>query len=331
MGKPDMVMRSYLSNRQRFADLFNGVFFQGRHVIKPWDLQEASERYSAPAEAATERFRDVKMFLKSGEMLRVLAVENQQHVDYTMPCRCMQYDAMEYSKQLKELKSHNKSHELLKTPAERLCGITRSDRLMPVYTLCLYHGEEPWDGPLSLRDMMDFGTDRDGFGTYFSDYPLRLFCVNSAESFDMFHTELRELFGALKYRRNRAGLRRLLETDKRYECLSADTAETISVLLNIPGLQEKWSELKTTEKEGDGYDMCQAILEMQEESFAEGKREGLTQGKREGIAQGKKSGRIQGAREKTKTIVRNMLKRGFSDEEICALAECTVEFIDSIR
>ncbi len=77
--------------------------------------------------------------------------------------------------------------------------------------------------------------------------------------------------------------------------------------------------------------MCQAILEMQEESFAEGKREGLTQGKREGIAQGKKSGRIQGAREKTKTIVRNMLKRGFSDEEICALAECTVEFIDSIR
>lgn len=91
---------------------------------------------------------------------------------------------------------------------------------------------------------MDFGTDRDGFGTYFADYPLRLFCVNSAESFEMFHKELRELFGALKYRGNKAGLHRLLETDKRYECLSADSAETIITLLNIPGLQEKWNELK---------------------------------------------------------------------------------------
>ncbi len=26
-------------------------------------------------------------------------------------------------------------------------------------TLCLYHGEEKWDGPRSLKDMMDFGAD----------------------------------------------------------------------------------------------------------------------------------------------------------------------------
>lgn len=84
-----------------------------------------------------------------------------------------------------------------------------------------------------------------------------------------------------------------METDKRYECLSADSAETIITLLNIPGLQEKWNELKITEKEGEGYDMCQAILEMQEEC----------------IEQGIEQGKTQGALEKTNIFVRNMLKQ----------------------
>lgn len=30
-------------------------------------------------------------------------------------------------------------------------GLFGSDRLVPVYTLCLYHGENHWDGPRSLR------------------------------------------------------------------------------------------------------------------------------------------------------------------------------------
>lgn len=93
--------------------------------------------------------------------------------------------------------------------------------------------------------------------------------------------------------------------------------------MNAPGLQKKWNKLKATETEGEGYDMCQAILEMQEESF--------TKGKNEGFAQGKTQGKTQGSLEKTKNVVRNMLKRGFSDEDICALAECTAEFIESMR
>lgn len=27
MGKPDVMMQSYLCDKERFADLFNGVFF----------------------------------------------------------------------------------------------------------------------------------------------------------------------------------------------------------------------------------------------------------------------------------------------------------------
>lgn len=212
-----------------------------------------------------------------------------------------------------------------------MCGITGKDRLTPIYTLCLYHGEEPWDGPVSLKDMMDFGADREGIRDFFADYPLRLFCLNSAESFDMFHTELREFFGALKYRRDKAGLLRLLEKDERYAHLSMETAEALLILFNVPELWKKWKEFKENSKDGEEYDMCQAILELQAESRAAGKIEGKTEGKEEGKAEGKAQGIVLGTLEKTKTVIKNMLQRGFSDEDICALAECSVELIDSIR
>lgn len=43
MGKISNVMNHYLSERRRFADLINGVFFQGKTVIRAEELEEASE------------------------------------------------------------------------------------------------------------------------------------------------------------------------------------------------------------------------------------------------------------------------------------------------
>ena len=46
---------------------------------------------------------------------------------------------------------------------ETLSGILSSDRLHPVYTLCLYSGTEPWDGPRKLSDMMAFDPQNKSF------------------------------------------------------------------------------------------------------------------------------------------------------------------------
>ena len=97
------------------------------------------------------------------------------------------------------------------------------------------------------------------------------------------------------------------------------TWEALTTLFNAPALWKKWKEMQSMKKEGDEYDMCQAMLELQEERKAEGK------------AEGKALGIVQGNLEKTKTVIKNMLERGFSDEDICALAECSVEMIDSLR
>ena len=49
------------------------------------------------------------------------------------------------------------------------------------------------------------------------------------------------------------------------------------------------------------------------------------------LNRGKAQGRELGMEEKTKVIIANMLKRGMSDADICALAECNQELVDEVK
>lgn len=278
MGKMNTALCSFLSNTIRFADFFNGVLFQGREIIRASDLQAASEQYSETEGTNSQNFRDIKMYLGSGETLRILALENQNSVDYTLPYRCMQYDAMEYGRQLKELKQYNTSRKLLRNSAEWLCGITKDDRLAPVYTLCLYHGENPWDGPLTLKDMMRFDDDRENLQQYFADYPLRLYCVNAQTDFNCFHSELREVFTALHYRRDKTGLFSVMSENDTFRKLNRETFQVLSILLNSPRLWAEREKFMWANQEEEEYNMCQALQELFDDGVSQGLSQGLSQG-----------------------------------------------------
>lgn len=67
------------------------------------------------------------------------------------------------------------------------------------------------------------------------------------------------------------------------------------------------------------YNEEEALKYIREDEFQMGKEEGIEQG----IEQGELS--------KTRTVIRNMLKRGMSEEDICALAECNKALIEEVR
>ena len=142
MGKISNTMNYYFSDGHRLADLFNVALFQGKSVVRAEDLFEVSEVYhqleagkTEDRVQRTERTRDVCKILKTGEVLRILALENQELVDYAMPYRCMQYDTMEYGKQLEGLRKKNEREGILTTSQEWLSGLRKEYRLVPVYTL----------------------------------------------------------------------------------------------------------------------------------------------------------------------------------------------------
>ena len=68
--------------------------------------------------------------------------------------------------------------------------------------------------------------------------------------------------------------------------------------------------------------MCQAMRELLADAKAVGVNEGMSRGITQGIT--------QGIQDKTRIVVTNMLKRGMSTEDICALAECSEEFVENI-
>ena len=288
MGKISNSINHYLSDNRRFADLFNGICFQGESVIRAEELSEGTQVYyemaqepekigqSKKANGRKERTRDICKRLKTGGVLRILAVENQEKVDYTMPYRCMEYDVMEYGKQIDILRKRNRQRRHSNNIAEKIGGIKKTDRLAPVYTICLYHGVETWDGPRTLGDMMDFDDEEDGFRKFFKDYPMQLYCLNEEQDLQTFHTEVRLLFQALQYRKDRAGLKKLMERDERYQHIDAETLEIISVMLEKPSIwknREKYME--KNEEDEEEYDMCQALEEWAAEERSIGREEGV--------------------------------------------------------
>lgn len=230
MGQKNAVTKRYYSDKTRFADLINGVYFQGQEVIHPNELTESSEIYAAPLESN-------------------------------------------------------------------------------------YLGTEPWDGPRSLMDMMDFGDNADNLKAYFADYPFRLYCVNEERNFSMFHTEIRNVFELLPLRKDKKRLLQKLEQNSTYKHMSEDSLELLSVLMDSPSI---WKNRKkyivpndviqeTTNPESEEYNMCQAIRELIED----GRQEGLSQGRMENLKQNVES---------------LMCSLSISLEKACELLNCTKDY-----
>lgn len=272
MGKENDILCRYLDNRERFADLFYAAFFNGRPEVKPEELTEASEVYTGIMKGykTFSRTRDIKKRLRNGIALKVLAMEAQGHTDYTMPWRCMNYDNHEYEKQLDMLRQRNRQRGQYSSSAERLCQVRKTDRIFPIYTLCLYHGTEPWDGPRSSRDMMDFGQDRGSWERWFADYPANVVCMNEWKDYSLFRTPLREVFRMLPFRKDKAGLLSLLKKHPEYAALDEETALTLGGLMGV----DKFMDNHEAYREENTYNMCQALRDMMEDSRENGRLEG---------------------------------------------------------
>lgn len=169
--------------------------------------------------------------------------------------------------------------------------------------------------------MMDFGKEGEAFEGMFSDYPMRLYCIGEEEDFDRFHTELRELFCAVKNRRDKRALQELMEKEEGYRHLSAETAKTMSVLLNMPRIWEE-KERYMEEEEEEEYDMCQAIKEWIEDERKAGYEEGIKEGIKEGIREGIEEG--------IEEACRTIRKAGFEPGQIAKIFGKTEEEVKAI-
>ena len=183
--KPDVALKNYWSNNERFADLFNQVFFKGNEIIKVANLSDADTdesgiHFDKQSIDSVSRYRDViKQYGKDVDFV-LIGIESQKKVHYGMPVRTMLYDALGYTKQCKVIENQHREAKDLSLPAEFLSRMKKEDRIKMVLTLVIYYGEEPWDGPESLSDMMNIPP---GFEPFLNNHSIHLIQMGKSEGF----------------------------------------------------------------------------------------------------------------------------------------------------
>ena len=104
------------------------------------------------------------------------------------------------------------------------------------------------------------------------------------------------------------------EEDSDFYHVDRETAQFIKEMTGV--------NIEIQEEEED-VNMCKAWEDM----AIDMKNEGLQRG----LQLGRQQGEQLGLQEKNRLVIKNMLQRGYSDEDILAIAECEQEDIEQVR
>ena len=272
----NIVLKNFWEDNHRFADLFNGTLFQGQKILDPAFLETCDTDVSGSITAKDKkvnykRYRDVIKKMYMGSEFILLAIENQSLIHYAMSLRSMGYDFLNYTKEYNDIKRRHKRENHMKhmRPDEFLSGIFKTDRLHPVFTLVVYYGEKPWDGPLSLKGMM--AAMPPGLETHFSDYKMNLVQVISEHPEHFSHPDVSAVFDLIQliYKEDKHMLQEKYgnsEIDKEvFDVVSSITALDLNT---VPGTERGKVKMWTT------------LEKWQRESYESGQQDGFASGEK---------------------------------------------------
>lgn len=278
--KSDTLLAAFWKDKQHFADLFNTCLFGGETVIQPEQLEEqdsvnsellVGERWIE----SVERIRDVIKMSALGTDFVLLGVENQNRIHYAMPLRTMLYDALGYAKQCKEVGKRHKNDKVINAD-EYLGKFTKADKLLAQYTIVIYYGEQEWDGPRSLKEMLDIPEEMTPF---IQDYKMNLLEARKFDYCRFATPDVADLFQLLHISNDKE---RMLHEFTGMKV----TSEVLLVAGEVCDVKE-WVELALESGEEVIY-VCKAWEEAKNELRNQGLMEGRREGRREGRTEGMK-------------------------------------------
>ena len=253
MPKPNEALREFFQNDEVFASLFNGYLFQGENVISSTALEPADTAYAVTVQNTDgkkqkiNKYRDIVRKTEIGTLV-ILGIEDQNKVHYAMPIRKMLYDVLGYSTEITEKAKQQDPTEW--TIEERLSNVGKGTTVTPIITVVFYTGETPWDGPISLYDMMDID---DRVCTCVPDYPLYVIDIGHDKNLAFTDQNLQDLQYALT---------------QIYAEQEPDDREIKNSILSLTGIlagDQKLYETMVNEEQGGSTKMCRALEKRDEE------------------------------------------------------------------
>ncbi len=195
----------------------------------------------------------------------VMGTEIQTYIDYAMTVRMMDYDAVDYTEQMKEIQRSRES-----APKENPLSVLRKeDRLTPILNLVLYLGEKPWDAENHMHGILDMEKVPEQLRTCIPDYNIKVLDIRrmSDERLLEFPDDIACMFLIIKYEKDAAMLRTVMQGISAFRNMGEDAYDTVWQFVSDHRMLEQNIRM---ENENGGVNMCKAI----DDIYAEGKAEG---------------------------------------------------------
>ena len=242
--RKDIALKDYFRYNVNFADFFNGTIFRHKKVLDPKFLKEADTDVSGFNDKALktyERRRDVVKRYETEDCCFYLGIENQSTVDNTMPIRTIVYDSFQYNNQLKNDEAH------------------------PMLSIVFYHGDDQWDKPVHLKDMLEYPQE---IKDLFNDYHSIIIDLKELDEkdFEVENNQLLIKYGKMVFENGK--------DPKIFEGVSL-TKDTALVLAAIVNSKELFLSIEESDKEE--IQMCRQLELLKEDGRIEGERTMLIQ------------------------------------------------------
>ena len=269
MGKKDRAEKVFVGCRDVFAELINGLIYEGKRIVREENLLPGPTEsfYRGERDEIRNQFRDCSMYEMAEDRVHTLYnLENQSMTDERMPLRCAGYDGAAYRKQYKE--SNEKG-------------------VYPVVSLVLNWGERPWNGAKSIRELVEASEMK------IAEELEKYLDKNQIYVYDMrfLNSEIRERFQGdvrivLDYLSDRESLINRKQKMK--------NPEEVMRMLYALSKDRRYLESIEFMEEGEEKSLCDLLDEAENRGIAKGRNEGRAEGRAEGRIQGRVEGEEQG-------------------------------------
>lgn len=250
----DPILKDHLKKKEVFADLINGILFDGKQVLSPDNIEDydsdMASLFSHSQPFSINRNRDIITKSSINGIYMLIAIENQSTVDPLMPLRILTYDTLSYHQQYRRYKSSKRDNPTLTL------------ELLPVHTLVIYYRENIWSGPKTLLDMMNIPDNiKKRLNNWFMD-------IVDVKELSYHKFKDKENYDFFKY------LQKLYNWDGNQDSLKEFiVSKNVATLIAAVAGNNKMLEIIQHTK-GDEINMCQSIDLFEQRAINHGKEIG---------------------------------------------------------
>ena len=266
MGEKDIAEKILMDNDDVFADVVNGLIFNGKPIVEEINLINVKDKSQYKISGKIhEQERDVAKVIEcDGVKVMYVGIENQTDIDADETKRVIGYDGAVYRGQV--IGKENKEN-------------------YPVITLVLYFGERKWNRNKTLYETLNIP---DNVKPFVNDYKINVFEIAymTPEEVEKFTSDFKIVADYFVQKRMKKDYKPINKEIKHVD-------ELLKLMTVLTGDSRFEEQIKEMHKEEGEVRMCEVLDKIENRGISRGIEIGETKGRKIGEKIGEKLGEVK--------------------------------------